>query len=412
MVSALSGVLLSVLAGLDTAAGVRSEAAVGIAPATSGQASEPMLATEVIPFVAARLADRAIQFRLRYYPRIYYREPNIAETHRPLLLQQLGFTMAWRLQPRLEWASTLVGAIGETDYTSIASLARDSSSALQRVSSLTVLRGEVTSGLRYQLTRRHIVGLRGLTSRMEGLGTYSRGIIPVTTLLGAEFNHQWRWTRIDTLSSTLAGTHSEFLRKGALALSSPGVSPRTEWVLATASLEWRRALGPLSESRIRGGVSVAKESGNFPLGVTPNFGASLVGPLDRNRQHRVMGRIQASADSTFDALRGTLVPLARLEAGFQVRLDAQWTAGLLTQVSTAATAHPLQPVAPESTASFSLPFLGRISRWAVVEFGMRGALRASHWANPDWKTQDYQLWSYASFTLLTTSGAGDPGWAL
>jgi len=422
---------------VEFSGGVALEVRGGFAPLQPGGSSpsEPTIRISLAPTGVLVYRDRVRirELRLEYSPQALYRwserYAEVSQLNRPLVFHQMSASYGASLSPRVSWYGGLGGNIGEMDY-SLQSAQLGNTSApdgstpetgdggtpqdpVAQPSDVPVLR---TGGLS---------GSVGLTGRVTPLHSFSispsftvqrllteipsdpmsggTGFTLNQTSAALSISHQGVISRIDSITTTATGGYADFSTNGSQAFTSGAVA-------------WSRRLRPRLDSRLTGGVFFTRQvivplDGNgeeraalgIPLLPTVNY--SLTGRVYQRAKLQISTNVNAGTQAYFDAVQGSVLPLAG--GGFSVNflLPPDLTIGLTGSYYTPPTAPNVtdanSPAAGRSALSLSTPVTYQIRRNLSMAAGTIFTGRGPHIslidASGPFPIREY--WVYVSFRV-------------
>jgi hypothetical protein len=411
----------------DLAAGARAEVMVGAAPIMPGEPSKAAVATSIAPLAALRLEDQPWYLTIRYWPRLYLREPNAKHDATPLLAHRGSVDSAWTISRTLIWRNSLQAAAGSVDYTVYAlAVTPDSvdnpganngrggtptpppgNTGTPRVqppnsvpplqlplSVLSLYDVRYETGLSVRASPRTTVDLDGTVGDTGSLKQESSGY-PHHFEMGFE------------PSVTVAATPTDTLKIPASA-EYDSVNGVKAWAGST-ELEWDHRSSLVTSTRLSGGALV---SGRIEGPSGGNVRPSAAAGITHGFVHARALRIDASLDLLYRPLLYVITaqyrPIATVQGAFEISIPPRWRTGLRASFSTTATTKPYVPGEVETYFVADAPVVYQASPNVAIQFGARSLWNAPHLSEP-FELRDVQVWAYGAITVFLATSEG-PGW--
>ena len=211
-----AAVLLVSLAGnFDVNGAVTLEGRVGEAPLNTAGTVEKGVAGILMPDVMLSYLSRTTDARLDYSARIFWREPNEANTLKPVILHVVNLGVSSQATPRLQLTANGNMSVGEADYTALAQVL-PGQPALPAVIDFLSITGGV--GATEALSRRAKLGLNLSIVNRRPLGqtadvSATAGAVPLfprQTTVVAEPNFRYTLSRRDDLTANSPVSYGDY----------------------------------------------------------------------------------------------------------------------------------------------------------------------------------------------------------
>jgi hypothetical protein len=387
--------LAPTLAAIELGSGARIEARGGTAPITSGAPSEPAVALELRGFSTLDFASDRHTLRLRYFPRLFARQPNELDLTRPLFLHAGDLHHEYRATPALTWKNDVRASAGEVDY---------SSSELA-----------LTSGRANPLGVAVIefVDLEGVTALSHDFSPKTSGNAALLAGYNAPFD-PIETTAADGAITLPYPAHTRaVLELDATHRSSPELrlglpalvrydhfSNGTEFAAASLAGAVAQSHGALTRTELRGGAMLVKrlDTSGDAVSVFPRARAELWTRSAPSETLRLETRAAIGLEPFLDPVRAEYRSLGGIELGALLELFPRWLLGVELAGSTSVS-QPLEPPELETYLEARTPVRYRVSDSSFVEFGTRWRARGPHLGNPPFELVDFELWGYVGFGI-------------
>lgn len=416
---------------VDFSGGVAFDLRGGIAPLQAGQPSEPTVRISISPTFVLTYRDRgrSREARLEYTPQAYYRLSQryleVSNVRRPLFFHQIRARYGSSLSPRWSWQGVGGATIGEADFSLQTSAlgsgnqgddpAGDPSNPGQPATaeSPIVTTGGFTAGggLTGRLTPLHSITIAPSVSiqRLLSGSEAASGFTYNQTSGDLSIAHGGTISQVDTITTTATGGYADFSTNGAQAY-------------AAANVAWRRRLDTQLTSGLSGGVFFTQQVrspqnnavGGTALGLPllPTINYSLSGAIHQRARLRITANINAGTQAYFDAVQGSVLPLAGGGFAFNFFLPPDINVGASASLYTPPTAPPEvevnNPAAGRSSLNIGVPFSYRIDRNLSMESGFTFTGRGPHFSQIDaggaFPVREYWLYTALRFSFAGTTG--------
>lgn len=359
--------------------------AAGSAPVRVSAPAEAAVAVTMEPFVGLELSQPTWRALARYRPRAFWRQPNIAGLDRPLYLHRADLTHTTRLSRRLTLDESMLGSLGEVDYTASDIAFSPTQPSQLDVAILNYYSLLGTMAVTADLDRRRQLRVAAVGGQSGATGDSG---LPTHRQVRLEPELRMALTRRDALRLPVSGERHWI---GDTAL----------WT-AAAEAEYVRTLSRRSEGGVRaGGRYAASDSGNdsfYP--VVGVFGRTVF--YERGAR-RLSGSLSVGFAPTLDLLRATYRPGIITAAALDHNPSKDWTLALRLASYVPAGREPFDPPADESSFSAELPVIYQPEPNLAFEAGVRHAFRSPHPENGFAHNQP-QTWGYVGVTFSESTG--------
>lgn len=408
--------------GFDANATVTSETRVGEAPLQAGGGTQAGVIAVLTPTVDGQYLGHALELRLDYSPRIFWRQPNELKNNRPLVLHLANLSIAGRpARPvRLTAGGNLTA--GAADYTSLSFLFGTAAQQQgQRPSDKVTdfLSVSVGAAAEVSVSRTWAVGLDARVTHRRPLGsvetppppmpgtpaTMQQPVLLRQTTTAVTPSVLDRVSRLTEASLTAPASYTTYDDGTAVYTASPAVGVRTR-------------LGRQWDVRASAGIGVSHVApGSAALGDTrtewgPIGGVESSVAVLSKHDAALRFTLALFAEEYVDPILQIAGPRGNALARISALLSPEWTCAIEGTFSTSLARHPatipnstLPP--DETSASASLPVRYRASDELLVEFGGRWFDRGPHLAAANADFHQRQLWFYV---MLTASSRRMPRW--
>jgi hypothetical protein len=385
-------------------ASVENEIRAGETPLVAGTASQSFVAEILTPRLALELRRAEVVLSAWYGPRIFWEDPNPTSTSGPLVLHTLGTRLDVDPSTTLHATFSLIGAVGEPDYTALPQVLGTVQGTLPPLIELASLHGDAR-----------------ISDALTRLWSVS---------LGAQA-FAWRW--VDVPASPPPGTITSQILGSVEPSATLRLSDRDALQFATAvgaasypggvglltvspATTWKRRLARRVDLNLRAGLAYAHVLGQQLPGAIPLLPAgkdSTVSPLGsaeigsriaRRDNFLLQARAVAGVDFFVDPVLGVAIPRASTGAEVAALAVPDWFVSFRGDFATALRAPPAianQPPPDETAFSLTLSGRRRLTDSLFAELGGRWADRGPTLGTPDFQFHQRQLWVFLSLTGTT-----------
>ena len=408
-----AAVLLVSLAGqFDVNGSVTVEGRVGEAPLNTQGKIEAGVAGIVMPDLQLSYLSRVTDARVDYSVRIYWREPNEAQSLKPVVLHTVNLGASSQATERLLLTSTGNMSVGEADYTALGQVLPGQASLPSVVDFFSVV-GVV--GAQEALSRRAKIGLNLTFIHRRHLGEtadlppeQAALLFPRQTTVAGEPNYRYTLSRRDDLTINSPVSYGRYSSGVDIFLASPQVG-------------WQHRLTRRYTLRMAAGVAyvhvVPALTTQSPVAPVGELGVDM--QLSGHGGMLTRGSAGMRLDYFVDPVLGTAGPRASLALGVTSVLNPRWLVGVEGTYSTVFTGTNPQIAVPdpnmpnnlliatttvpadETLIAAALLARCRASDHLITEFGFRYSDRAPSLQVSAFGFHQRQLWLYASFTATT-----------
>lgn len=386
----------------DVSAGVAGELRGGYAPVTLDEQSTAAVVLTLMPNVDLRHRHRRHgELSLGYSPRLFMRQPNRLSLNRPLFLHQIDFTYSRRLTRLWQLRTSIVGRIGEVDYTAVNLAFGPTQTAVPTnvsVLSFANVDGAVAFIGRVAPRTTLNIGMSAGTRRAIGTQTTTNGVAPFSDRVYGEVSvgPTFQITARDSVG--VAGT-----------VAVNDFDPGAVFGAVDARARWDRQLQRDLVLSVDGGVFVTQvvarqDDVNEGSGATfPVGGVALNGRLRSRARYTLDGGAAVGFSGFFDAISGRLLYRGRLSTGFVATFPPRWSAGIDASFVTSPTREPLDAMGgfpfPETLGSIQVPVRYFFDDNKNIEFGASFGVRGPHLAVRAPGSVRYEAWAYVAFRI-------------
>jgi len=378
---------------------VTLEARAGEAPLNADGVVRAGVVAVLTPDLQLSYLSRTTDLRLDYSPRIFWREPNDLNTHRPLILHVANFVAVSQASRTLRLTGSANASIGESDYTALAQLLGPTQAAIPSV--VDFLSVTSSAGAVANLSRRATFGAALTFTHRRPLGAAATVVLPDPSM--TPFPRQTSFTASPSLRVNLS-------RADDLILTSPvsygTYSTGVDILTVSPQVGWLTHLSPLYDLRAALGIAYAR----VVPALTTSSPVAPVGELGLDMRLSNQGGVATRAstgvrvDYFVDPVLGTAGPRALVLLGLSSTLNPDWLVGIDASYSTVFVGTSPGPMGyqPDETAvSVSIPVRFRASDNLLTEFGFRYSDRAPSVQVSAFGFHQRQLWLYGLFTATT-----------
>ena len=375
----------------EQAASIDARAEAGSAAQRPGDDPEATFAAELIPGIALRLTTPRSRLELQLDPRLYYRNPNLGDVERPLVLGRAGLAHGYQATRNLLWSSRVRAAYGELDYTSTdlafaAPVAGELPDAV-----LTTLSVQGATGIGYRFTERNDLGVEAAIDHTESRGSTTNTDLPETTSVSVTVGQRYL---LDQRSSITFAVRPE----------QRYVSPGSDFLVLANTLSYARALSQRTRLDAAAGVIWVKET-EESVEALPSALLSLEHVVLRRRFSQVTNRFRAALDAPLDPSTGDVNPALSVEAGALSSFGEHWSVACSVAGSTLLTERDDAPVEDADTSISASGSMGyRFSENAQLEWGVRYQTRLQDAFGSNAETVDPQTWAFLRLLVQVELG--------
>lgn len=393
---ALALPLLGSGATVDVAAATVTELEAGRRPVQFDEPSRPAADLVSSLPLGVRVLSRRTDFRFVYTPRLQLQIPNAASTYRPLQMHQLASVYSSELSRRTQIRAAVLGAAGETSYSSVQEYFEPGTSdGRRRFASLITANGSVGTSTR--TSPRNSVGwllaggYRGPLDREQSLEAD-----------GGATNRNLRTSYDTTL--TLQDTYILSPQDGLVFSVYSGylgiidnANPLSQDQIGTGGdVSWMHRLSPRADFTLTGGAILVYGTSAKTFDLAPTaLGTHSVSFLGAGG--RWTATTSLGVRSFIDRVSATYRSRASGRFNLVGRFGRSWIFSVYADGSTALADEPIQPATYESRAGVGQTTSYLFSRRGNVNWGVRGGLRAPHLSQWDALAPQNELTAFVGF---------------
>jgi hypothetical protein len=419
---------LLLLAGkVDVDVSAVSETRVGTSPIIAGQDPLRSFVEILTPELQLDMLDHALDVRLSYMPRIFYRQTEGQNSAPPLVLHVVNLTVERRPSAVLTVAGFANASVGAIDYTYLPTVLGPMQASLPQIQVPHVLSLVGGASVAVRLSPLATLRVGGEVDHHEPIGdtTVMNAMnVPVNAFPTSTFARlapafSLRVTRVDDAIVSVTGTLQSVVSEGFIGQPNPDgtktTGDRFQLVTVAPQLGWARRLSPGYDLHLAAGVAfnhviVTPAADQSPSPLSPVAGADLTVHVLRRHEVAARGRIGATVDYYVDPILHTTGPRGTATTELYFAFPGDWVTGISGSFSTSlSTGLPIIPQTPgaaptypdETSFSVNVPVRHRVSSYFIAEIGGRVANRGPRLTAPNVDFHQRQLWLYLELTATT-----------
>ncbi|MEO8212229.1 MAG: hypothetical protein ABI560_03505, partial [Myxococcales bacterium] len=400
------------------------ELRVGQAPVVAGRNPVAGVATALTPIGQLEYTTPNRQVILEYGPRLLWRQPNLLESKKLLVLHVADLSVTLDVTPTVRLVERAAASYGEADYAALTQIFGRQSNLPQvmdifAVSAGTGLRWDANRIWRYEaildVEHREVVGD---ISERPSAGVPGAPPVVIETPAGAppvidtgtfQISPSFRQTNLQLDSSAIARID----RRNDLVLTLGGsdriLDNGVDIVALTPRLGWRTRLARTTELRLAAGVTYVRDRGARRLvgegGIVRPVGDASIDTLLLGRRNVAWrGGAGVTLDYFVEPFLPAVGPRVIAVARSLVLFEPSWTVGVEGLFASSLRGTPPTPTArnvDETVVSVALPVRHRVSKNFIVETGVRWSVLAPRIRADDVTFHQRQTWIYVSLTGTT-----------